>query len=70
MKKEYKVLQSRSIDDIEFEINEYASRGWEVNGSITSTLINGHLYYTQTMVRGRTPFNEGNSDNSKQLLHG
>ena len=70
MNKEYKLLQSSNLDDIEFQINEYASGGWEPNGSLNSQVVNGKPLYTQAMAREKKSFNEGNSDNGKQLLHG
>jgi hypothetical protein len=70
MNKEYKLVQSRNIDEIESQINELANQGWELNGSITPAVLNGQVFYTQTMVREKKGFNEGNSDNGKQLLHG
>ena len=70
MNKEYKLLQSKNIGDIEYQINEYASKGWEVNGSLSSQQVMGSIQYTQVMVRERKDINEGNPDNGKQLLHG
>ena len=70
MNKEYKLLQSRNIGDIEYQINEYASKGWEVNGNLDTQSILGITQYTQVMVREKKDINEGNPDNGKQLLHG
>lgn len=70
MNKEYKLLQASGLDEIELMLNEYASQGWEPNGSLNSQVVNGKPLYTQTMVREKRSFNEGNSDNGKQLLHG
>ena len=70
MNKEYKLAQSGNLDSIEAQINELASQGWEVNGNLDTQQINGKIFYTQVMVREKTGFNEGNSDNGKQLLHG
>ena len=70
MNKEYKLLQSKSIGDIEYQINEYASKGWEVNGGLSSQQVMGDIIYTQVMVREKRDINEGNPDNGKQLLHG
>lgn len=70
MNKEYKLLQSSNLGDIESQINEYASHGWELNNGIDSQVINGKPVYTQMLVREKRNFNEGNSDNGKQLLHG
>jgi hypothetical protein len=69
MNKEYKLLQAFNIDEIEFQINELANQGWELNGSLSTQVINGKPIYTQVMVREKS-INETNSDNSKQLLHG
>ena len=70
MSKEYKLLQSSRLSTIEDQINEHVSQGWEVNGSISTAATSGTVYYTQVMVREKTGFNESNSDNGKQLLHG
>jgi hypothetical protein len=70
MSKEYKLAQSGNLDSIEFQINELASQGWEPNGNLDTQVINGKPIYTQVMVREKSNFNEGNSDNGKQLLHG
>ena len=70
MNKEYKLLQSKSIGDIEYQINEYASKGWEINGNLSSQQVMGIIQYTQVMVREKRDINESNPDNGKQLLHG
>jgi hypothetical protein len=70
MNKEYKLLQSSNVGDIEYQINELASRGWEINGNLDTQVINGQVVYTQVMVREKADINEGNPDNGKQLLHG
>jgi hypothetical protein len=70
MNKEYKLLQAFNIGDIEYQINEYASKGWEINGSLSTQVINGKPVYTQVMVREKRDINESNPDNGKQLLHG
>jgi len=69
MNKEYKLIQAVNIDDIEVEINEYAGRGWNPNGSLSTQVINGKPVYTQVMVREKGDINES-PDNGKQLLHG
>ena len=70
MSKEYKLVESSRIEQIEFLINELASQGWTSNGDLNIQEIMGTVYYTQVMVREKTGFNEDNSDNGKQLLHG
>jgi len=70
MNKEYKLLQAFNIGDIEYQINEYASRGWEINGNLSSQQVMGIIQYTQVMVREKQDINESNPDNGKQLLHG
>jgi hypothetical protein len=70
MNKEYKLVESSRIETIETKINELASQGWELNGDLNTQEIMGAIHYTQVMVRAKTNFNEGNSDNGKQLLHG
>ena len=69
MNKEYKLLQSGNIDSLEYQINEQAALGWELNGSLNTQVINGKPIYTQVMVREKGGINEG-PDNQKQLLHG
>ena len=69
MNKGYKLLQAFSIGDIEHQINEYASKGWEINGNLSSQQVMGIIQYTQVMVREKRDINES-PDNSKQLLHG
>jgi hypothetical protein len=69
MNKEYKLIQAVNIDDIEVQINEYASQGWNPNGSLSTQVINGKPVYTQVMVREKRDINES-PDNGKQLLHG
>ena len=69
MNKEYKLLQSSNLDDIESQINEYASMGWELNSGINTQVINGRPVYTQMLVREKRDINEG-PVNGKQLLHG
>ena len=69
MNKEYKLLQANSIEEIEAQINEYASRGWQAQGGTSLQQVNRGYLYTQTMVREKNDINE-NSDNGKQLLHG
>lgn len=68
MNKEYRILQTRNVEDMELQINAYASKGWSLEGDLKVLSINGQQCYNQTMVREK--INEGNSDNSKQLLHG
>ena len=68
--KEYKLLQSRDIKEIESQINELASQGWELNGEINTSVFNGQVAFNQAMVREKSNFNEGSSDSGKQLLHG
>lgn len=70
MNKEYKLVESSRIEQIEFLINELASQGWICNGDLNTQEVMGTVYYTQVMVREKTNFNEGSSDNGKQLLHG
>ena len=70
MNKEYKLLQASGLDEIELMLNEYASQGWESMGGVSIQQVNRGYLYTQTMVREKKGFNEGNSDNNKQLLHG
>ena len=70
MNKEYKLLQSSNLDDIESQINEYAGQGWwELNGSMNTQVINGKPVYTQMLVREKNDINES-PNNGKQLLHG
>ena len=69
MNKEYKLLQAVNVDEIEVQINEYASRGWGLGGSLSTQVINGKPVYTQIMVREKTDINES-PNNGKQLLHG
>ena len=70
MSKEYKVLERVSIPTLESQINELASRGWELSGNMSTVALNGSIYYTQVMVREKRDINESNPDNGKQLLHG
>lgn len=70
MNKEYRILQTRNVEDMELQINEYASKGWNLEGDLKVLSINGQQCYNQTMVREKRGFNESNSDNNKQLLHG
>ena len=67
MNKEYRILQTKEVDDMENLINEYANQGWDPVGGISSQVINGAYCYNQTMVREK--INES-PDNGKQLLHG
>jgi hypothetical protein len=69
MNKEYKLVESRNIDEVEFQINELASQGWQPNGGLNTQALMGTIYYTQVMVREKSGINE-NSGNGKQLLHG
>ena len=69
MNKEYKLLQSGNIDSLEYQINEQAALGWELNGSLNTQVINGKPVYTQIMVREKRDINES-PNNGKQLLHG
>lgn len=70
MNKEYKLLESSRIEQVEFLINDLASKGWITNGDLNTQEIMGTVYYTQVMVREKKDINEDNSDTSKQLLHG
>ena len=70
MSKEYKLLESSRIEQVEFLINDLASKGWITNGDLNTQEIMGTVYYTQVMVREKKDINEDNSDTSKQLLHG
>jgi len=70
MSKEYKLAQSGNVESLEFQINELANQGWEVSGNLDTQQINGKVFYTQVMSREKSSFNEGSSDNGKQLLHG
>jgi hypothetical protein len=70
MSKEYRLLESSHIGQIEFLINDLASKGWSTNGGLSTQEIMGTVYYTQVMVREKQDINEGNPDNGKQLLHG
>lgn len=70
MNKEYKLVESSNINKVEEQINKLASQGWLPNGGLNTQALMGTIYYTQVMVREKTNFNEGNSDNGKQLLHG
>ena len=70
MNKEYKLVESSRIGQIEFLINELASQGWTCNGDLNTQEIMGTVYYTQVMVREKKDIREDNSDNGKQLLHG
>jgi hypothetical protein len=69
MNKEYKLVESRNIDEVEFQINELASQGWQPNGGLNTQALMGTIYYTQVMVREKRDINES-PDNGKQLLHG
>lgn len=70
MNKEYRILQTRNVEDMELQINAYASKGWSLEGDLKVLSINGQQCYNQTMVREKGDINEGNPDNGKQLLHG
>jgi len=70
MSKEYRILQTKNIEEIELQINAYASKGWSLEGDLKVFIIRGQQCYNQTMVREKTDIKEDNSDNGKQLLHG
>ena len=70
MSKEYRILQTRNVEEMELQINAYASKGWSLEGDLKVFSINYQQCYNQTMVREKKDINEDNSDNSKQLLHG
>jgi hypothetical protein len=70
MSKEYRILQTRNVEEMELQINAYASKGWSLEGDLKVLSINGQQCYNQTMVRKKGDINEGNPDNGKQLLHG
>ena len=70
MNKEYKLLQSSDLDEIEAMLNEYAGRGWVAMGGVSLQQVNRGYLYTQTMVREKGDINESNPDNGKQLLRG
>lgn len=70
MNKEYKLLQASHVEEMEKQINFFSDSGWTPQGSIAIQEIMGSATYTQVMVREKKGFNEGNSDNGKQLLHG
>ena len=69
MNKEYRILQTKEVEEMENQINEYASRGWNLMGGMSTVIINGQPCYNQTMVREKRDINES-PDNGKQLLHG
>ena len=70
MSKEYRILQTRNVEDMELQINAYASKGWSLEGDLKVLSINEQQCYNQTMVREKEDIKEDNSDNGKQLLHG
>jgi hypothetical protein len=69
MNKEYRILQTRNVEEMELQINAYASKGWSLEGDLKVLSINGQQCYNQTMVREKRDINES-PDNGKQLLHG
>jgi len=70
MSKEYKLVEAGNIETLEMLINEKVGQGWMPHGNLSVQQVLNCARYTQVMVREKTDFNEGNSDNSKQLLHG
>lgn len=65
MNKHYKVVSAPSQEELSNKVNVLMDFGWSPEGGMA--IDEGKVErYTQTMVR----VIEGNSDNSKQLLHG
>lgn len=70
MNKEYKLLTAQGVAEMEKQINFFSESGWTPQGGLSIQEVMGSAVYTQTMVREKKGFNESNSDNNKQLLHG
>jgi hypothetical protein len=65
MNKQYKIVNAPSQDELTNKVNVLMDFGWSPEGGMTIDESKTDRY-TQTMVK----IVEGNSDNSKQLLHG
>jgi hypothetical protein len=70
MSKEYKLVEAGNVETLEMLINEKVNQGWMLDGELSVQQVMNCVRYTQVMSREKSNFNEGNSDNSKQLLHG
>lgn len=70
MNKEYKLVEAGNPDTFEMLVNERVNQGWTPYGDVSVQQVLNSVRYTQMMVREKRSFNEGNSDNGKQLLHG
>jgi hypothetical protein len=70
MSKEYKLVEAGNVETLEMLINEKVNQGWMPDGELSVQQVMNCVRYTQVMSREKSSFNEGNSDNGKQLLHG
>ncbi len=47
---EYKIVHGTQ-SEVEQAVNELSQDGWQLNGSVQVTHINGHIYFTQSLVK-------------------
>lgn len=70
MKKQYKILEANTPDELTNKVNVLMDYGWSPEGGVTA-LLSDPPKYTQAMVRMVEEIKvENSSGNGKQLLNG